>query len=224
METAPLLLGHRGARAVKSVPENTLAAFDLALAHGCDGFEFDVRLSADGRAVVCHDAYVRGLEVAQCSAQELGLPELGELLQRYQASAFLDIELKVSALEAITLDLLREFPPTRGYVISSFLPEVVGTIHDMDATIPLGVICETRAQLSPWSELPVQWVIPHYTLVRQSLISEIHGAGKKLLVWTVNSTSDVKRFAKWGVNGIVSDDPERLAVAMGRRRRREVEK
>jgi glycerophosphoryl diester phosphodiesterase len=41
----PLLLGHRGARAVKSIPENTLASFDRAVADGCDGFEFDVRLT-----------------------------------------------------------------------------------------------------------------------------------------------------------------------------------
>ena len=51
----PLLLGHRGARGLKSIPENTLAAFDRALADGCDGFEFDVRLTADGQAVVHHD-------------------------------------------------------------------------------------------------------------------------------------------------------------------------
>ena len=50
-----LRLGHRGARALTSIPENTLASFDRALADGCDGFEFDVRLTADGEAVVCHD-------------------------------------------------------------------------------------------------------------------------------------------------------------------------
>ena len=49
----PLLLGHRGARRV--APENTFFAFDKALRAGCDGFEFDVRLSSDGRGVVCHD-------------------------------------------------------------------------------------------------------------------------------------------------------------------------
>ena len=48
MAIRPLLLGHRGARAEKSISENTLASFDLALAQGCDGFEFDVRLAADG--------------------------------------------------------------------------------------------------------------------------------------------------------------------------------
>ncbi|MCU1303492.1 MAG: glycerophosphoryl diester phosphodiesterase, partial [Candidatus Sulfotelmatobacter sp.] len=54
MANHPLLLGHRGVRAEKSIPENSLPSFDLALAQGCDGFEFDVRLSADGQAVICH--------------------------------------------------------------------------------------------------------------------------------------------------------------------------
>jgi glycerophosphoryl diester phosphodiesterase len=49
-----LIFGHRGAAG--EAPENTLAAFELALAQGADGIEFDVRLSADGEPVVIHDA------------------------------------------------------------------------------------------------------------------------------------------------------------------------
>src|ERR1700675_4045544 len=88
----PLLLGHRGARADKSIPESTLASFDLALAQGCDGFEFDVRLTADRQAAVCHDPTIRGLKIAESSAQELALPLLREVLNRYQSTAFLDVE------------------------------------------------------------------------------------------------------------------------------------
>src|SRR5579863_7420479 len=164
MEPRPLLLGHRGARADKSVPENTPASFDLALAAGCDGFEFDVRLTADGQAVICHDAEICGMEVAQSSAQQLPVSLLRDILIRYQRSAFLDIELKVPGLETITADLLREFTPARGFVVSSFLPEVLQTIHGLDATLPLGLICETRVQLSRWRELPVEFVIPHFAL------------------------------------------------------------
>ncbi len=49
-----LILAHRGASA--EAPENTLAAFDLALRQGADGIELDVRLSADGVPMVIHDA------------------------------------------------------------------------------------------------------------------------------------------------------------------------
>jgi glycerophosphoryl diester phosphodiesterase len=215
--TRPLLLGHRGARAEKSIPENTPAAFDLALTQGCDGFEFDVRLSADGQGVICHNASTRGLEIAASSAQRLALPLLRDVLTRYQGTAFLDIELKLPGLENITVDLLRALVPVRGCVVSSFLPEVLRTFHSLDETIPLGLICETSAECSLWPKLPVEYVIPHYKLVRQALISEIKDAGKKILVWTVNVPADMRRLSKWGVDGIISDHPKRLARTLSRR-------
>ena len=215
MEIRPLLLGHRGARGEKTVPENTLASFDLALASGCDGFEFDVRLTADGQAVVCHDAKTCGIEIAQSLQQQLALPLLREVFTRYQNTAFLDIELKVPGLETIIADLLRSFPPRRGFVVSSFLPEALQAIHGLDATVPLGLICETRVQCSRWPELPVQYVIPHRTLLRQDLIAEIKAAGNKIFVWTVNLPEDMKRFAQWGVDGVISDDPKLLARTLG---------
>jgi glycerophosphoryl diester phosphodiesterase len=216
MESRPLLLGHRGARSRKTIPENSLAAFDLALASGCDGFEFDVRLATDGQAVICHDAKIRGLEIATCSSDDLALPALREVLIRYQNSAFLDIELKVAGLEAITARLLQEFPPAHGFVVSSFMPEVLQEIRGLDKNIPLGLICETQTQLSLWPQLPVEYVIPHFKLLNKERIAEIHSAGKKILVWTVNATTSMKRFARLGVEGMVSDDPRRLALAVVR--------
>jgi glycerophosphoryl diester phosphodiesterase len=217
MVIRPLLLGHRGARAEKYIPENTLASFDLALAQGCDGFEFDVRLTVDGQAVICHDPVIHGLTITECSAQQLRLPSLREVLIRYQNTAFLDIELKVSGLQTVITDLLRNIPPARGFVVSSFLPEVLQTIHELDAGVPLGLICETSVELNRWPQLPVDYVIPRYKLVRQDIVSEIKDAGRKILVWTVNAEAGIKRFSKWGVNGIISDNPKRLARALGRR-------
>jgi glycerophosphoryl diester phosphodiesterase len=216
MEIRPLLLGHRGARGEAAVLENTVGSFDLALASGCDGFEFDVRLAADGEAVVCHDAETRGLAIAHSTAQELALPLLRDILIRYQNTAFLDIELKVAGLEAITADLLRKFPPVRGFVVSSFLPEVLHAVYGLDAAIPLGLICETHAQLSRWPQLPVEYVMPHHVLMRHDLSSEMKAAGKKTFVWTVNDASDMKRFSKLSVDGIISDDPKRLALTLRR--------
>jgi len=207
----PLLLGHRGARALKSIPENTVASFDQALADGCDGFEFDVRLTADGTPVVCHDPQMGSFEIARSSVEQLtGLAHLQDVLARYQDRAFLDIELKVSGLEKITVALLQKHPPRRGFVVSSFLPEVLRGVHALNAGIPLGVICETKAELSSWSELPVDYVIPHYRLVDSALMSEIKAADKKILVWTVNTPTDMKRFAVLGVDGIISDNTSLL--------------
>jgi glycerophosphoryl diester phosphodiesterase len=217
MANHPLLLGHRGVRAEKSIPENSLASFDLALAQGCDGFEFDVRLSADREPVICHDATSGGREIAACPAQQLSLPLLREVLTSYQTTAFLDIELKVSGLEKTTVDLLRTFHPARGFVVSSFLPVVLQTIHGMDVTVPLGLICETREELISWTELPVEYVIPHYKLLRQDLIVDLKDAGRKIFVWTVNSPDDMKRFSDWGVGGVITDNPKLLLSSLLRK-------
>src|SRR5208337_2222598 len=101
--TEPLLLGHRGARAFRLVPENTLASFELCLQHGCDGFEFDVRLSADGEAVICHDATISGMKIEKTDSRSLLLPTLEDVLRQFAYRAFLDIELKVAGLEQQTL-------------------------------------------------------------------------------------------------------------------------
>jgi glycerophosphoryl diester phosphodiesterase len=211
----PLLLGHRGARAVKSIPENTIASFDRALADGCDGFEFDVRLSEDEEAVVCHDAKVSGYDVARTPAKQLSqLPRLRDVLQRYRDS-FLDIELKVKGLERITLDLFLRHKPRRGFVVSSFIPGVLKALRAGDPTIPLGLICESPTQLRYWSELPIQYVIAQDKLVEPELIRKVKGAGKKVIVWTVNAAEDMQRFAEGGVDGIISDDTNLLCRTLG---------
>jgi glycerophosphoryl diester phosphodiesterase len=202
----PLLLGHRGARGVKSIPENTLASFDQALADGCDGFEFDVRLTEDEEAVVCHDPKTAGMDISRATAKQVSqLPRLRDILQRYRDS-FLDIELKVKGLERITLDLFLRHKPRDGFVVSSFMPGALKSVRALDATVPLGLICESKTQLRYWSELPVQYVIAHEELVELELVRKIKGAGKKLLVWTVNQPADMLRFAEYGVDGIISDD------------------
>ena len=206
----PLLLGHRGARAVQSIPENTTASFDRALADGCDGFEFDVRLTEDEEAVVCHDAKVSGYDVSRTLAKQASqLPRLRDVLQRYRDS-FLDIELKVKGLERILLDLFLRHKPRHGFVVSSFQPGALKSVRALDATIPLGLICESKTQLRLWSELPVQYVIPHYDLAEPDLIRKIKGAGKKVFVWTVNDPASMQRFAECGVDGIISDDTSLL--------------
>jgi glycerophosphoryl diester phosphodiesterase len=213
----PLLLGHRGARATKSIPENTFASFDQALTDGCDGFEFDVRLTSDGHAVVVHDPQSRGVEVARATAQQLSwLPQMQDVLARYRDSAFLNIELKVPGLESLIVNLLRKYPRSRGFVVSSFLPEVLRTARGENSVVPLGLICETKPQLSAWRQSPAEYVIPHHTLVSTKLIRELHEAGKKILVWTVNERSGMRRFEKAGVDGVISDDTKLLGETLRR--------
>ena len=137
------------------------------------------------------------------------MPRLRDILQRYQDS-FLDIELKVKGLERITLDLFLRHKPRRGFVVSSFMPGVLKSLAAEDSTIPLGLICEFKNQLRLWNELPVDYVIPRQDLTDPELVRKIKGAGKKVLVWTVNDAEAMQRFAKMGVDGIISDDTSLL--------------
>jgi glycerophosphoryl diester phosphodiesterase len=211
MSDLPLLLGHRGARASNSVAENTTASFDLALEHGCDGFEFDVRLTGCGRPVVCHDPRVGGIAVAQATAgQLLDLPLLDDVLQRYNQRAFLDIELKVPGLESKLLTLLREYRVEDDYVVSSFLPEVVMELKARSAKIQCGIICDKREQLGAWRAINVEYVIPHHSLVTRKLVEAVQNLGRKLLIWTVNDPKAMLRFAEWKVDGLISDDTQLL--------------
>jgi glycerophosphoryl diester phosphodiesterase len=216
MTGSPLLLGHRGARAVRPARENTPASFDLAIEHGCDGFEFDVRLTACGRAVVCHNARVNGVAVAKAGCAQLkAFPLLEDILARYATRAFLDIELKVTGLESQLLVALSEHPPQRGYVVSSFLPEVLSQLRLRSANVPLGIICDQKKQLDCWRQLPVEYVVPHRSIITKRLVEEVHKAGKMLLAWTVNDKPSMLRLADWKVDGIISDQTERLTQTFG---------
>jgi glycerophosphoryl diester phosphodiesterase len=61
-----------------------------------------------------------------------------------------------------------------------------------------------------WDRLPVEYVIPHYTLVAEPLIRQFRNAGRKILAWTVNSPRDMQRLADSGVDGIISDNTSLL--------------
>ncbi len=208
MPDRPLLLGHRGAR--KYAPENTVEAFELALEHGCDGFEFDVRITADQRCVICHDPKHNRIEVARASLAELrSLCDLETVLATFHDRTFLNLEIKVAGAEELVLAALESHPPGRGIILSSFLPEVIARLHELRTEYPLGLICESAGQLEGWKRLPIQALMLHRGLVNKALVDETHGTAK-VFVWTVNSAREMTRFAGMGVDGIISDDTKLL--------------
>ena len=216
----PLLLGHRGVRpasrfrpATQIPAENTLAAFEYALDHGCDGFEFDVRVTQDARQVICHDPVFCGAQVANSAYESLRsatgepLACLEDVLLRFGPRAYLDIELKVPGAEQAVVEALRRMPPERGYLASSFLPEVLLRLHQLEPVLPLGFICDRAEYAAWWRSLPISIFLPQYKFVTEEMIADVHAHGVKLFTWTVNRASDLTRLAGWGVDGLISDDP-----------------
>jgi glycerophosphoryl diester phosphodiesterase len=144
MSAAPLIIGHRGASA--HAPENTLAAFQMAIDAGADGVEFDVQLSRDGVPVVIHDATlqrtggqtdaVADLTAAELSAVDVGswfgpkfrgqhVPTLIEVLEFCRGLRRIYIELKVnvadfSPLAAAVCDTIRPSPDLPQMIVKSF--------------------------------------------------------------------------------------------------------
>lgn len=104
------MVAHRGASATE--PENTLAAFEAAIAAGADAVELDVRLTSDGSAVVLHDPDVSGATDGSGFVHEMALaeikrldasggrgprqevPTLAEVLETVGARAGVDLEIK----------------------------------------------------------------------------------------------------------------------------------
>jgi glycerophosphoryl diester phosphodiesterase len=217
----PVFLGHRGTRIY--APENTFAAFDIAIDHGCDGVEFDVRRTADDVAVVCHDAHFHHVKVMDSTLAELRLlqhlPTLGETLKEYANLAYINIELKDDGLEPETIRLLKEFPAERGLLVSSFLPEVIEALATLrgDLDIPLGYICRNLKLLERWKTLPISHAMINHKIYSKTLHRELSAAGIKIFIWTINDAAELERFRELGVDGIISDDTKlaRLTGAMG---------
>jgi glycerophosphoryl diester phosphodiesterase len=215
------LLGHRGAR--HYAPENTLAAFDLALDHGADGFEFDVRCTRNRQAVICHDPKLHRLSVRRHTLKQLqesapspdhSPPCLDDVLERYARNAFLNIEIKVRGMEQEILHAVKRIPPRRKYFISSFWPSVVRRLHAMDASLVLGTLAQTRWQLRRWPIMPTLYVVPHYHLLSRRLVEEIHAAGRLVITWTINEPKRMLHAADMGVDGIISDDTRLLVKTL----------
>lgn len=219
MPSQLLLLGHRGAR--RYAPENTFPAFDLALQHGADGFEFDVRCTRDRQTILCHDPKLNRMVLRRhtlkkiqesCNRSEQLPPCLEEVLDRYRNS-FLNLEVKVRGIEPIIVRAVRRTRP-KSYFISSFLPGVVRRLHALDNSLVLGTLAQTRWQLRRWRILPASYVAPHFRLLTRTLVEKIHADNKKVVTWTVNDPRQMVRAAEMGVDAIISDDTQLLVKTL----------
>jgi glycerophosphoryl diester phosphodiesterase len=162
----PLVLGHRGAAA--DAPENTLAAFELALEQGADGIELDVTLTADGAPVVIHDdtlerttnghGPVGALTLAELKTLEAGypakfgqrfrglrVPTLSEVFQAAGEPAIVQVEIKHDRsrgrqLAQRVVEVIRERGREGRVLISSFQFSSLGRVKALDPDLPVALL------------------------------------------------------------------------------------
>lgn len=236
----PLILGHRGAS--RAAPENTLAAFREAARMGADGVELDVHLSADGVPVVIHNAsvnvttdgkgYVHTMPLAQLKELDAGshfaprfagerIPTLEEVFAEVGRQLLINIELKsqpahVRGLEPAVVDLVNRMGMAARVWVSSFKPYMLSEVRRLAPQIPCGLLYEPASVgvflLSPFT--PYEAVHPHYTLATAGRVRRAHRRQRRVMAWTVDNVSVAQALAALGVDGLITNTPDRLLAAM----------
>ncbi len=234
----PLVIAHRGDSLV--APENTMAAFAAAAAGGADMIEIDLHMSADGEGIVIHDGTVDrttdasgavgDLDVAEIARFDAGswfdpafggqhVPLIGdvlELLERHPRVRLL-LEFKDPWDEGPLRRVLGEIQDAglaERVLVQSFFPPVLQTLRTHATEIPRGLIATRFDEqvLATCAELDVVACNPRHTLVAADpqIVDQVHAAGLQIMVWTPNEPEQWEPLVAAGVDGIITDRPDRL--------------
>ena len=236
----PFVLGHRGAS--HAAPQNTLAAFRKAADVGADGIELDVHLSRDGVPVVIHNdsvdattdgnGLVRDLTLDQLKALDAGarfdapfvgerIPTLEEVLAEVGARVLTNIELKAgrtAALVPAVVDLVRRMGMEDRVWFSSFKPYALYRARALAPTIPCGLL---YGPLNPGTLLlrpftPHEALHPYKDLITERSVRWAHQRGLRVFTWTLDDPAVARKFAAWGVDGIITNEPAAILAACRR--------
>jgi glycerophosphoryl diester phosphodiesterase len=253
----PLVMAHRGGKGLW--PENTLYAFDQAVALGVDVLEMDIRRTAEGVLVVLHDdtvdrttdgtGAVDALSLEEVKALDAGynwtpddgqtfpyrgqgitVPTLAQVFAAYPAMP-MNVEIKPDepALAAPLCQLIRDSGVADRVLIASFhadairafrqaCPEVATTTAESEV-IPLFVLGKLFLEgvYGPRAEA-VQ--VPEYQgglrVLTPRFVDAAHRRGLQVHAWTINDADDMRRLLDLGLDGIITDYPDRLMEVLGR--------
>lgn len=231
---------HRGAR--QDAPENTLAAFELAVAQGADGVEFDVQLSSDGEIVVIHDETLERttdgtgavvdhtlaeLQAFDASAGRAGfagvrIPTLTEVLELLAPTGLaLNIELKNSevpyaGLEEKVIEAVSGFGLEPRVVLSTFNHYSLRRLRALKPGCELAALY-TDPLFRPWryaGTLGVAAIHPPVMCVfGRRFVQKSHKAGIAVRPWVVNGERPLRRMFGYGVDAVFTDTPD-LAIRL----------
>lgn len=222
------IIAHRGASA--QAPENTMAAFQLALDLQADGIELDVMLTADQQVVVIHDEEVDRTtngsgRVADMTLEEIRqldagqgekVPTLSEVLDRFGGKFLINIELKnyTSIFDALPVEvskLIKSHDLVEDVLISSFNPFNMPRVRRRIPDVRLGLITQPQqAQRWIWRFIEYNALHPHFDDVDAMLVSALHARNRQVNVWTVDDPKEVERLVNLEVDGIITNDPKKV--------------
>ena len=219
--SAPQLIAHRGVP--RELPENTLPGFARAVELGAEGIELDVHATADGVVVVHHDPIPRatsqdpaltGRPIASLTHRELQgfrvegvaeIPTLAAVLDLVGKRATVYVEIKGQNIERAVLRVLDQ--STASCAVHSFDHLAVRRVGELRASTPTGALV-TRRPLDAGAllrELGARDLWPEWPLIDEALVTQVHGAGGRVIAWTVNDRGQATRLAALGVDGVCTD-------------------
>ncbi|HEX9400425.1 MAG TPA: glycerophosphodiester phosphodiesterase [Anaeromyxobacter sp.] len=238
----PLVLGHRGASA--EAPENTLAAFRLAIAQGADGVELDVWRCATGEVVVAHDedlvrvgrsplrlpdaplAALRAVDVGAWKGERFrgeAIPLLSEVLAALP-DAVVNVELKsrgapdLGLAQAVAEVIWRAGAGGR-VIVSSFDWRLVAAFRLASPGVATGLLFEDAHAWRLRTFLAVRSlrpaaVHPDRVLATDARVRRWAARGLAVNVWTVDDPAEAARLARAGATAIITNVPGRVRAAL----------
>ena len=218
----PLIIGHRGASAVAL--ENTIAAFEAAIAAGADGIEFDVRLSRDGVPVIIHDdtlSRTHGVRrrVVDLTAEELrsvGVPSLRELFELMTGNSLLlclEIKSREPELPELCCRMVVEFGFEERVIVECFDLDVLRPIQLRTAALFEPRIYPDRNLIERALAVGATVLALHHKLAKAMLVEKAKAGSLMVVVWTVDDPAWVTRARLMGIDALITNDPARMLKA-----------
>jgi len=200
-------IGHRGA--MGHAPENTIAGFEAAIALDCDEVETDAWLTDDGRLVISHDRPADGASLT-----------VDDVLDLCRGRIAVNVELKCEGDERRAADSgaraarrLAELPDAAAY-LSSFWWGALTAAREAAPRVRRAFVFsdspDRGALIASATSLGLWALHPDRAYVTPELVDAAHAAGLRVNAWTVDDPDEIAAFAAFGVDGIMSNWPERI--------------
>jgi glycerophosphoryl diester phosphodiesterase len=213
------------------VTENTLASIEKAMEIGVDMIEIDVFRIKSGEIVVFHDKTVERLSNGAGMIEDYNIfdlqqlrlendqkiPMLQDVLQLIDHRARLNIELKGANTADRVNFIVNYYIKEKGwsledFLISSFNWDELRQMRELNREIPIAILTDSDplAALPIAKELNAEAINPHYQKLTADNVKKIRGENIMVYTWTVNDSSDISKMKALGVDGIITNFPERL--------------